>query len=229
MDTFLKEDAFQLLREVRDSTDGTAYGNDEKVIIMKQRVGRVKRNTRETNIEVVLNLDGSGRADIDTGIPFLNHMLELLARHGLLDLKIRAAGDLAVDYHHTVEDVGLCLGTALDKALGDRAGIVRYGFALLPMDEALSRVALDLGGRPWLDLQMACRRRKILDFDLGLVRELLRAFTVQARMNLHAAQLYGNEPHHAYEAVFKALARALRMAVARDPREKGIPSSKGVV
>ncbi len=196
---------------------------------MKQRVGLVKRNTRETRIEVVLNLDGAGRPDINTGLPFLDHMIELLARHGLMDLKLKAAGDLAVDYHHTVEDVGLCLGAALDQALGDRSGIVRYGFALIPMDEALGRVALDLGGRPWLDLKMACRRRKILDFDLGLVEELLRAFTVQARMNLHATQLYGNEPHHAYEAIFKGLARALRMAVARDPREKGIPSSKGVV
>ncbi len=196
---------------------------------MKQRIGRVKRNTRETRIEVVLNLDGGGRPDINTGLPFLDHMLELVARHGLVDLKLRATGDLAVDYHHTVEDVGLCLGSALDQALGDRSGIVRYGFALIPMDEAMGRVAMDLGGRPWLDFKMACRRRKILDFDLGLVEELLRAFTVQARMNLHAAQLYGNEPHHAYEAIFKGLARALRMAVARDPREKGIPSSKGVV
>jgi imidazoleglycerol-phosphate dehydratase len=196
---------------------------------MKQRMGRVKRDTRETSIGVVLNLDGSGKSEIETGLPFLNHMMDLLARHALIDIKLKAKGDLEVDYHHTVEDVGLCLGSALNQALGDRSGIVRYGHALIPMDESLSRVAVDLGGRPWLTFAMACRRRKILDFDLGLIPEMLRAFTVQARMNLHATQLYGSEPHHAYESVFKGLARALRAAVAIDPREKGVPSSKGAV
>lgn len=196
---------------------------------MKKRVGSVQRKTRETSISVRMNLDGSGRGDIDSGLPFLDHMLELLAKHAMIDLRLRAKGDLAVDYHHTVEDIGLCLGTALDRALGRRIGISRYGHAIVPMDEALSRVALDLGGRPFLVFQTACRRRKIMDFDLGLVRELLTAFSVQARMNLHAAQLYGNEPHHAYESLFKALARALRAAVAVDPRQKSVPSSKGVV
>lgn len=196
---------------------------------MKQRTARVKRETRETRIEVEINVDGTGKHEIDSGLPFLNHMLELFARHSLIDLRLKAGGDLAVDYHHTVEDIGLCLGSALDRALGDRAGITRCGFALVPMDEALSRVVIDLGGRPYLVYEVACKRGKILDFDLGLVEELFRAFSVQARMNLHAAQLYGKEPHHAYESLFKALARALRVAVARDPREKGIPSSKGVV
>lgn len=201
-------------------------------MIMKQRRARrarVKRETRETRIEVEVNLDGTGQYEIGSGLPFLNHMLELFAKHALIDLRLKAGGDLAVDYHHTVEDIGLCLGSAFDEALGDRSGIARYGFALVPMDEALSRVAIDLGGRPYLVYQVACRRRKILDFDLNLVEELLRAFSVQARLNLHAAQLYGKEPHHAYESLFKAVARALRVAVANDPREKGIPSSKGVV
>lgn len=202
-------------------------GSREKA--MKQRTGCIKRETRETRIEVKIGLDGSGRCEVDSGLPFLNHMLELFARHGLFDLKLKAAGDLDVDYHHTVEDVGLCLGSALDKALGDRAGIARYGFALVPMDEALSRVAVDLGGRPSLVYATACRKKRILEFDLGLIEELLRAFSVRARLNLHAAQLYGSEPHHAFESLFKALAVALRAAVARDPRERGVPSSKGVV
>lgn len=195
----------------------------------KQRTASVRRATRETHIEVVLNLDGTGRAAIASGLPFLDHMLELLTRHALFDLRLRARGDLAVDYHHTVEDIGLCLGTALDRALGDRVGIVRYGCAYVPMDEALSRVVIDLGGRPYLVYALANRRRRIMDFDLGLIEELLRAFSVQGRMNLHVAQFYGKEPHHAFESVFKALARALRMAVARDPRERGVPSSKGAI
>ena len=196
---------------------------------MRSRIGRVKRNTSETQIEIVLNLDGTGQREINSGLPFLDHMLELFAKHALFDLRLKAKGDLAVDYHHTSEDIGLCLGNALDQALADRIGIVRYGFALIPMDEALCGVAVDLGGRPSLVYKMACRRKKILDFDLGLIEELLRAFSVQARLNLHITQLYGSEPHHAYESLFKALARSLRMAVSIDPREKGAPSSKGIV
>ncbi len=195
--------------------------------IMKKRTAQVDRKTRETDISVALNLDGDGSARIETGLPFLNHMLELFAKHSLIDVRLRASGDLEVDYHHTVEDVGLALGEALNMALGDRKGIGRYGWALLPMDEALSRVALDLGGRPYLLLEMACKKKKILEFDLGLIHEFFRAFTVQARMNLHIRQLYGNDPHHAYESVFKGVARALRMACERDARVKGVPSSKG--
>jgi imidazoleglycerol-phosphate dehydratase len=196
---------------------------------MKLRKAIVKRETRETSIAVTLNLDGRGQAAISTGLPFLNHMLELLARHALLDLRIRATGDLAVDAHHTVEDLGLCLGQAFDKALGDRRGICRYGCACIPMDDALSRVVVDLGGRPFLVYQIANRRRKIQNFDVGLIAEFLQALCVQARMNLHVEQFYGKEPHHAYESVFKALARALREALARDARETGIPSSKGIL
>ncbi len=196
---------------------------------MKPRQASRTRNTRETRIRIDLNLDGGGRYEIDTGLPFFNHMLELLAKHSLLDLKLKATGDLAVDYHHTVEDVGLALGEALNEALGDRKGIERYGFSLMPMDETLSRVALDLGGRPYLVLDMANKKRKILDFELSLLGEFLRAFTTQARMNLHICQLYGSDAHHAWESVFKGLARALKMACKRDPRVKGVPSSKGIL
>lgn len=197
--------------------------------MMKQRKASQHRKTRETDIRVDLCLDGTGRRAIDTGLPFLNHMLELVARHALIDLRIHARGDLAVDYHHTVEDIGLVLGAALDQALGARTGIVRYGCAYVPMDEALSRVVLDLGGRPFLVQHMACRKQKIMDFDLSLLHDFLQAFVVQGRMNLHIEQFYGAEAHHAHESVFKGLGRALRMAGARDPRERGVPSSKGAL
>jgi imidazoleglycerol-phosphate dehydratase len=193
------------------------------------RATMLERNTRETQIRVELDVDGTGQYTIETGVPFLNHMLELFAKHSLFDLNLKATGDLDVDDHHTVEDVGLALGDALNAALGDRKGIERYGFALLPMDETLARVALDLGGRPYLVLEMATRRKFIRTFDLGLLEEFMRAFSTQARMNLHIAQLYGKDPHHAWESVFKGLARALRMAVRTNPREPGIPSSKGVL
>ena len=187
------------------------------------------RKTRETDISVTLNLDGKGVGQIETGIGFFNHMLELFARHALVDLEVKAAGDVNVDYHHTVEDVGLVLGDALNKALGDRKGIVRYGNAVLPMDESLSRVALDLGGRPYLVYEVETRQKKIRDFDLGLIEEFFRAFVTQARMNLHIRLMYSKEPHHAYESVFKGLARALKAACRRDPRVQGVPSSKGVL
>jgi imidazoleglycerol-phosphate dehydratase len=194
---------------------------------MKPRTAKLHRKTTETDIRVELNIDGTGVCSVSTGMAFLDHMLQLLSRHSLIDMKIAAKGDLEVDYHHTVEDLGLALGTALDKALGTRRGIGRYGSALIPMDESLSRVAVDLGGRPFLVYNIANNRRKILDFDLKLLEEFFRAFVVQGRMNLHIAQLYGDEPHHAYEAVFKGVARALRVACARDSREKRLPSSKG--
>ena len=196
---------------------------------MKPRKARIARKTRETDITVEINLDGTGVNTVSTGLPFMDHMLELLSRHSLIDMKLRAKGDLEVDYHHTVEDIGLALGTALDKALGTRRGIRRYGSFYVPMDEALSRVVADLGGRPYLVKHMACRKRKILDFDLSLFDEFFQAFVVQGRMNLHIEQFYGAEAHHAYESVFKALARALRTACERDPRDKRVPSSKGSI
>jgi len=195
--------------------------------VRKPRIAAETRETRETQIRIELNLDGAGIYTVDTGLPFLNHMLELFSRHSLIDLQLKATGDLDVDYHHTVEDVGLALGTAIDRALGDRRGIRRYGFFYIPMDEALCRVVVDLGGRPYLVKNMACRKRKLLDFELALFDDFFQAFVVQARMNLHIEQLLGQEAHHAYESVFKALARAMRMALEADPRDAGIPSSKG--
>jgi imidazoleglycerol-phosphate dehydratase len=194
---------------------------------MKKRLAQVQRKTKETEISVRLELDGSGTYQIRTGMPFLNHMIELFAKHALFDLQLKAKGDIMVDYHHTVEDIGLALGEALDKALGDRNGILRYGWAIVPMDESLARVALDLGGRPYLVYEVSTKKKKIRDFDLGLIEELFRAFTVQSRMNLHIKLMYGREPHHAYESVFKGVAKALSIACAKDSRVKGIPSSKG--
>ncbi len=196
---------------------------------MKTRSVSHKRKTAETDIVIELNLDGEGVYRNKTGIPFLDHMLDLLAKHALLDLRVQAKGDLEVDYHHTVEDVGLALGEALNAALGDRKGINRYGWALLPMDEALCQVAMDLGGRPYLVYQLATKKRKIRDFDVDLMEEFFRGFVTQGRMNLHIHQLYGQEPHHALEAVFKGVAKALLMATTRNPRVKGVPSSKGTL
>lgn len=196
---------------------------------MKKRKAILERMTRETQIRLELDVDGSGRSHIETGLPFLNHMLELVSKHALFNLDLQAKGDLEVDHHHTVEDVGLALGEALNQALGDRQGIERYGFSLMPMDETLSRVALDLGGRPYLVLEMACRKRKILDFELSLLHEFLRGLVTQARMNLHIRQFYGADAHHAWESVFKGLARALKMACKIDPRVEGVPSSKGIL
>ena len=194
---------------------------------MSTRTAVIERKTRETDITIRLRIDGSGAAKADTGLPFLNHMLELFGKHALMDLTVRARGDIDVDYHHTAEDLGLVLGEALDKALGDRKGITRYGSAYVPMDDALSRAVVDLGGRPYLVYNVAHRARKIRDFDLILVHEFFQAFVVRSRMNLHLAQLYGKEPHHAYESMFKAVARAVGEACRKDARIKGVLSSKG--
>jgi len=196
---------------------------------MKKRAAVVKRKTRETDIAVNLVIDGTGRSQADTGLPFLNHMLDLFARHSLMDLTVKARGDIEVDYHHLTEDLGLVLGEALDKALGARKGIVRYGWSYVPMDDALSRAVVDLGGRPYLVYEVANRARKIRDFDLILIHEFFQAFVVKARMNLHLAQIYGKEPHHAYESLFKSAARALGAACRCDPRVTGVPSSKGAI
>lgn len=193
------------------------------------RNATVTRETRETQITLSLDLDGTGRAEVATGVGFLDHMLELFARHSLIDLKLACKGDVQVDYHHTVEDVGLALGTALDKALGDRRGIRRYGFFLLPMDESLGQAAVDFGGRPFLVYSTECASTFVRDFDTALLREFFRALSVNARANVNLRHTGGNEPHHAAEALFKAFARAVRAAVEPDPRETGIPSSKGVL
>jgi imidazoleglycerol-phosphate dehydratase len=193
------------------------------------RTANITRDTRETRIWMELNLDCSGEGTIDTGIGFFDHMLELLKRHALVDLSVKAEGDLDVDYHHTVEDVGLVLGKALNEALGDRKGIVRYGFASIPMDEALCETSLDLGGRPFLVMQCAMKHMFVRDFEVKLVEEFFRAVSVEARANIHLRQIYGDEAHHVCEGLFKSFARALRQAKAVDPNEKGVPSSKGVI
>jgi imidazoleglycerol-phosphate dehydratase len=196
---------------------------------MKARIAHVERKTKETDISIRLNLDGQGKYEIDTGLPFLDHMLELVSRHSLVDVQLKAKGDLEVDDHHTVEDIGLVLGAAFDKALGDRKGIQRFGTATIPMDETLSRVTVDFGGRPYLVSDIACRKKRTGAFDLSLMGDFFRALTVSGRLNMHITQFYGQEGHHAYESIFKALARALRQACERDPRFRGVPSSKGTI
>ena len=193
------------------------------------RKATVKRNTKETKIFLSLDLDGSGKGMIDTGIGFFNHMLELLKKHALVDLTVKADGDLDVDYHHTVEDVGLVFGQALNQALGDRKGITRYGFASIPMDEALCETSIDLGGRPFVVFVSGKKHMMIRDFEVKLLEEFFRAVSVEGRLNIHLREIYGDEAHHVCEGIFKSFARALRQAAAKDPREKGIPSSKGKI
>ena len=194
-----------------------------------KRTDRQVRKTRETEIETVLNLDGSGKSEISTGIGFMDHMLELFARHGKFDLKVKACGDLEVDAHHTMEDLGLVLGTAFAQALGDKAGIRRYGSFLLPMDETLVLVALDLSGRPYLVYDLVPPVEKVGTLDTALFHEFFQAFCVKGGINLHIKLVTGGEVHHIFEAVFKGLARALEQAASADPREKGIPSTKGIL
>jgi imidazoleglycerol-phosphate dehydratase len=193
------------------------------------RQSRVERKTKETQIFLELNLDGSGVGEISTGIGFFDHMLELLKKHALIDLTIKAEGDIHVDYHHTVEDVGIVFGKALNEALGDRSGIRRYGFASIPMDEALCEASLDLGGRPFVVLQSAMKYMFVRDFEVKLVEEFFRAVSTESRSNIHLRQIYGDEAHHVCEGLFKAFARALRSAKQIDSNEVGIPSSKGVI
>ncbi len=193
------------------------------------RSASLERITGETRINLSLSLGGEGRSDIRTGIPFFDHMLTLLSRHGLLDLEIAAKGDIEVDYHHTVEDVGITLGQALAKALGDKAGIRRYGHAYVPMDEALARVVVDCSGRPFLAYEAPRGVEAIGLFPFQLVEEFLRAVAVNAGLTLHVSILEGRDAHHMAEAVFKALGRALDIAVSHDDRVKGIPSTKGVL
>ena len=194
---------------------------------VSQRKARKYRKTSETEISLSLGLDGKGLGKIKTGIPFFDHMLNLFARHGLFDLEVKAKGDLDVDLHHTVEDVGIVLGQALATALGKKEGIRRYGCAHVPMDETLARVVVDLSGRPYLELRGLNRRGRAGNFSAQLVEEFLRALSVQGGMNLHAEVLYGRDVHHQIEAIFKALAKALQEAVYRDPRVKGVLSTKG--
>jgi len=193
------------------------------------RIASIKRNTKETDICLSLNLDGHGTAELSTGIPFLDHMLEQIARHGLIDLSVKATGDLEIDAHHTVEDIGICFGEALHDAVGDKAGIVRYGHAYVPLDEALSRVVLDLSGRPGLEYRVDFPKETVGGFDIELFKEFFQAVSNHGRITLHIDALCGNNNHHIIETVFKAFGRALRMAVESDPRQSGIPSTKGAL
>lgn len=197
---------------------------------MKQRTAEVTRGTKETHITVSVNLDGTGAAKLDTGMPFLEHMLEQVARHGLVDLTIKAKGDLEVDAHHTVEDIGIVLGQALVKALGDKKGIRRYGHAYVPLDEALSRVVIDFSGRPGLEYRVEFPRARVAQFDVDLIHEFFHGFCNHAQVTLHVDNLRGNNSHHVAETIFKAFGRALRMGLEHDPRMGGvIPSSKGTL
>ncbi len=193
------------------------------------RSAEIERNTKETKIKLSLNLDGEGKGEVNTGIGFFNHMLDLLKKHALIDLSVICDGDIDVDYHHTVEDVGLVLGQALNQALGDRKGITRYGFASVPMDEALCETSIDLGGRPFLVFASPKKHLMVRDFEVKLLEEFFRSVSVEGRLNIHTREIYGDETHHVCEGIFKSFARALRQAVANDPREKGVPSSKGVL
>lgn len=195
---------------------------------MNQRSANVSRDTLETQINVVLNLDGSGKARFDTGIPFLEHMLEQIARHGAFDLEITAKGDLHIDDHHTVEDIGITLGQAFKQALGDKKGIMRYGHAYVPLDEALSRVVIDFSGRPGIEYRVEFERPRVGSFDVDLFHEFFQGFVNHAPATLHIDNLAGHNAHHVAETVFKAFGRALRFAVAPDERMAGeIPSTKG--
>jgi len=194
----------------------------------KARIATLSRKTAETDITVKLTVDGKGMSKIDTGIPFFDHMLTLFAKHGLFDLEVKARGDVAVDYHHTVEDVGVVLGEAFKTALGDKVGLKRYGFFILPMDEALARVVIDLGGRPHLVYDVSAPTMFVRDFNLALVKEFFRAFANTVGANVHVKLVYGDEPHHVVEAVFKSFARALDAASQIEPRAADrLPSTKG--
>ena len=195
---------------------------------MSVRTASIRRDTLETQIEASVNLDGTGRTTLETGLPFLEHMLDQVARHGLIDITVRAKGDLQIDAHHTVEDIGISLGQAFAKAIGDKKGILRYGHAYVPLDEALSRVVLDCSGRPGLEYAVDYPRARVADFDVDLVREFFQGFVNHALVTMHVDCLRGRNAHHIAETVFKAFGRALRMAVSRDVRLGDImPSTKG--
>lgn len=196
----------------------------------EERIASLERETKETQIKASLNVDGTGKAEIDTGVPFFDHMLTLFAAHGLFDLEVVAKGDVKVDYHHTVEDVGIVLGQLFKNAVGDKKGMRRYGFFILPMDECLGRVAIDLGNRPFLEYQVVAPTSYVRDFNIVLVKEFCRAFSNTLGANLHIKLEYGEEPHHIAECIFKCMARAVDMASSIDSRLEGrLPSTKGML
>ena len=194
---------------------------------MANRTATVNRKTKETQIALTLGLDGTGKGSVNTGVGFFDHMLDLLSRHSLIDLTVEAKGDLHIDAHHTVEDVGIVLGTALEQAVGDKRGIYRYGWAIVPMDESLAQVAVDLSGRPAFVFSVPFKREAIGNFPAELVEEFFKSLATSAKMNLHINVPYGTNNHHIAEAIFKATAKALRQAVSMDPRNSEVPSTKG--
>jgi imidazoleglycerol-phosphate dehydratase len=196
---------------------------------MSERKKTVKRKTTETDVSVALNLDGTGQGNIRTGIQFLDHMLTLFAKHGVFDLDVSCEGDLGVDAHHSVEDIGICLGSALDKTLGDKSGLIRFAHAYFPMDETLVRVVVDLSGRPCLVYNVRVERERVGELEADLIEEFWKAVVAHARINVHMELLYGRNTHHIFEAAFKAAARALSLATRIDSRVKGVPSTKGVL
>jgi len=193
------------------------------------RTAAINRKTGETNIQLSFNIDGEGISEIDTGVPFMNHMLDLFTKHGQFNLTVQANGDIEVDDHHTTEDIGICLGQALQDAVGDKKGIKRYGNCFVPMDETLAQVVVDLSNRPHLEFRAEFPSQKVGTFDTELVHEFLWKFALEARMNLHVILHYGSNTHHMIEAIFKAMARALDEATTVDPRIKGVPSTKGML
>ena len=202
----------------------------KKVRKVRMRTAKVERKTKETDIKVSMNLDGDGTYTIDTSIPFLDHMLSLMSKHGLFDVKIKAKGDIDIDDHHTIEDVGIVLGKAVKQAIGDMKGISRYGQASVPMDEALATVTIDISGRPYLVYKVEFpKRSKVKNFDPDLIEDFLQAFVSNSSVTLHVEAPYGRNTHHIIEAIFKAMGRALRQAVTIDPRVKGVPSTKKMI
>ncbi len=201
----------------------------KKLTVRFDRRSTVKRRTSETAIELQLDIDGTGKSSVKTGIPFFDHMLTLFAKHGTFDLKLKAKGDVDVDYHHTVEDVGICLGQAFKEALGEKQGITRYGEAKVPMDEALTEAIIDISGRPHLTYNVEITKTKFKDFDVEVVREFFEAFVMNAGVTIHINLLRGRNMHHKLESIFKAFAVALSKACEMDPRKKGVPSTKGML
>lgn len=198
-------------------------------IKVEGRQYQISRRTNETDIKLTFKIDGEGKNQIETGVPFMNHMLDLFAKHGHFDLQVQAVGDIEIDDHHTTEDIGICLGIALKEALGDKKGIRRYGNSFVPMDESLAQVAIDLSNRPHLEFRAELPQAKVGSFDTELVHEFLWKLALEARMNLHVVLHYGSNTHHMIEAIFKALGRALDEATSIDPRVKGVPSTKGML
>jgi imidazoleglycerol-phosphate dehydratase len=194
-----------------------------------ERSADVERRTKETDIQITLNLDGKGVSSVDTGIPFLDHMFELMAAHGFLDLTVRAKGDTEIDYHHTVEDLGICLGQAISEALGEKKAIKRYGQAIVPMDEALAQVVIDTSNRPYLSYKVTLKTSLTGQFDVGILSEFFRALVNHAGLTMHIELVSGDDPHHSAEAIFKAFARALDEASQREERLEGVPSTKGLL